>query len=145
MSIKLLTEHHLEFLGLKGGCTGSSESTHVKMPHCWKSHVAAHLSLKFQTVFLNLFQTNGFPKILDIIMSGWSLVYIDVSKVLISKTIVFLSLKIDFVRTNSAPFHLGLHCLPKKPFGVSGRQRVYTYTAKAPNIAHLSPFILRWI
>ena len=43
MSVKLLTEHHLEFLSLKGGCTGSSESTLVKMPHCWKSHVAAHL------------------------------------------------------------------------------------------------------
>ena len=27
MSVKLLTEHHLEFLTLKGGCTGSSEST----------------------------------------------------------------------------------------------------------------------
>ena len=44
MSIKLLTEHHLEFLGLTGGCTGSSESTHVKMPHCWKSHVMALIS-----------------------------------------------------------------------------------------------------
>ena len=33
-SVKLLTEHHLEFLSLKGGCTGSSESIHVKMPHC---------------------------------------------------------------------------------------------------------------
>ena len=43
MSVKLLTEHHLEFLSLKGGCTGSSESTLVKMPHCWKSHVAAHI------------------------------------------------------------------------------------------------------
>ena len=42
MSVKLLTEHHLEFLSLKGGCTGSSESTLVKMPHCLKSHVAAH-------------------------------------------------------------------------------------------------------
>ena len=31
---KLLTEHHLEFLSLKGGCRGSSESTHIKMPHC---------------------------------------------------------------------------------------------------------------
>ena len=40
MSVKLLTEHHLAFVSLKGGCTGSSESTHVKMPHCWKSHVA---------------------------------------------------------------------------------------------------------
>ena len=26
MSVKLLTEHHLELLSLKGGCTGSSES-----------------------------------------------------------------------------------------------------------------------
>ena len=34
MSIKLLTEHRLEFVSLKGGCTGSSESTLVKMPHC---------------------------------------------------------------------------------------------------------------
>ena len=42
MSVKLLTEHHLVFLLLKGGCTGSSESTLVKMPHGWKSHVAAH-------------------------------------------------------------------------------------------------------
>ena len=25
-----------------GGCRGSSESTLVKMPHCWKSHVTAH-------------------------------------------------------------------------------------------------------
>ena len=42
MTVKLLTVHHLEFLSLKGGCTGSSESTLVKMPHCWKSRVAAH-------------------------------------------------------------------------------------------------------
>ena len=43
MTVKLLTEHHLECLSLKGGRTGSSESTHVNMPHCWKSHVLAHL------------------------------------------------------------------------------------------------------
>ena len=29
MIVKLLTEHHLEFLNLTGGCTGSSESTLV--------------------------------------------------------------------------------------------------------------------
>ena len=45
MSVTLLTEHHFEFLNFKGGCTGSSESTHVKMPHCWKSHVRAQLSI----------------------------------------------------------------------------------------------------
>ena len=45
MIVKLLTEHHLEFLSLQGGCTGSSESSLVKMPHCWKSHVTAHIAL----------------------------------------------------------------------------------------------------
>ena len=45
MSVKLLTEHHLEFLSLKEGCTGSSESTHVEMPHCWKSHPLAQLMI----------------------------------------------------------------------------------------------------
>ena len=43
MSVQQLHEHHFEFLPLKGGCTGSSESTLVKMPHCWKSHVVAQL------------------------------------------------------------------------------------------------------
>ena len=43
MIAKLLTEHHLEFLRLKGGCTGWSESRLVKMPHCWKSHALAQL------------------------------------------------------------------------------------------------------
>ena len=45
MTVKLLTEHHLEFLSLKGDCTGSSESTLVKLPHCWKSHVMAQIIL----------------------------------------------------------------------------------------------------
>ena len=45
LNVQLLTEHHLEFLRLKGGCTGSSESTLVKIPHCWKSHVAVHISV----------------------------------------------------------------------------------------------------
>ena len=39
MSVKLLTEHHLEFLSFKGGCTGSSESTFVIIQHCGKSRV----------------------------------------------------------------------------------------------------------
>ena len=42
MIVKLLTEHHLGFLSLKGGCTGSSKSTLVKMPYRCKSHVVAH-------------------------------------------------------------------------------------------------------
>ena len=43
MTVKLLTEQRLEFLSLKGGCADASESTLVKMPHCCKSHVAAHI------------------------------------------------------------------------------------------------------
>ena len=38
MTVKLLTEHHLEFLSLKGGCTGSSESTLVKILHIVGNH-----------------------------------------------------------------------------------------------------------
>ena len=45
LNTKLLTEHNLEFLCLTGGCRGSSESTHVKMPYCWKSHVTAHIGV----------------------------------------------------------------------------------------------------
>ena len=46
MSVKLLTEHPLGFLFLKGGCTGASKTALVKMPHCWKSHVVAYLSVQ---------------------------------------------------------------------------------------------------
>ena len=38
MTVKLLTEHHLEFLNIKGDCRVSSESTLVETPNCWKSH-----------------------------------------------------------------------------------------------------------
>ena len=43
MIVQLLTEHHLEFLSLKAGCRGSSESTLVKISNCWKSHAAAQI------------------------------------------------------------------------------------------------------
>ena len=55
LTVKLLPEHHLEFLSLKGGYTCSSESTHVKMPHCWKSHVMAQLSRFSKTRVTHLF------------------------------------------------------------------------------------------
>ena len=47
MTVKLLTKHHLDFLSLKVDCTGSYESTLVKMPHCWKSHVTAQIPFFF--------------------------------------------------------------------------------------------------
>ena len=56
MTVKLLAKQHLEFLSLKGGCTGRSESILSKMPHCWILHVAAHivfLSLKIVFVLAN--------------------------------------------------------------------------------------------
>ena len=43
MSVKLLNALHLEFPSLKGGCTGSSVSTLVKLPHFYKSYVTAQI------------------------------------------------------------------------------------------------------
>ena len=43
MTLRLLVEQDLELLSLKGGCTGWSESTFVKIFHYWKVHVAAHM------------------------------------------------------------------------------------------------------
>ena len=52
---KLLTTQHLEFLSLKGGCRGSPESTHVKMPHYWKSHATAQIFIFLvQSLDLNI-------------------------------------------------------------------------------------------
>ena len=59
MPVKLLAEHHLEFLSLKRGCTGSYESTLAKMPHCLKSHVAAQL-----------FEFTGTGKWADLVAAG---------------------------------------------------------------------------
>ena len=53
MNVKLVTQHHLEFLSLKGGCTGSSEPTLVKMPHCRKSHVTAQI-FKLNSLYAGL-------------------------------------------------------------------------------------------
>ena len=52
MIVKLLTDYHLEFLSLTGCCRGSTESTLVKMPHCWKSHVMAHICEPVHEMFV---------------------------------------------------------------------------------------------
>ena len=52
LTVKLLSEHHLEFLSLKGGCRGSSESTLVKMSNCWKSHAAAPILFQLSRMHL---------------------------------------------------------------------------------------------
>ena len=72
MTVKLLTEHHLEFLSLKGGCTGSSESTLVNMRHCWKSHVAAQILVRSPLVkqLLILFSGSAMPRLFLVLNEG---------------------------------------------------------------------------
>ena len=88
MSVKLLTEHHLEFLSFKGGCTGSYVSTLVKIPHCWKSHVTAQIQiLAFTSVLqyilarkcLTLCTRSSMDVSIkfDTFKSGWSIIYFD--------------------------------------------------------------------
>ena len=60
MTVKLLTKDYFEFLSLKGGCKVSSESKLVKIPHCWKSHVAVHL---VWSIILTLYRTSVHPSI----------------------------------------------------------------------------------
>ena len=54
MSVKLRTEHQLEFISLKDGYTGSSESTLVETPHCWKLHVPAQMYLSWDKYKVNI-------------------------------------------------------------------------------------------
>ena len=69
MTVKLLTEHHLEFLSLIGGCTGSTEYPIVKIPHCWKSHVWAQKMDKPDKVNDNYIQYQKVRKKAKISMS----------------------------------------------------------------------------
>ena len=57
MIVKVLTEYHLEFLSLKKGCRGSTESTHIKMPHCWKSHATAKMQRSSTTTSISLIKS----------------------------------------------------------------------------------------
>ena len=68
MIVKLLTEHHFEFLSLTGGCRGSAESTLVKMSNCWKSHAAPHLYVSEK----NRAELEQIPRVRKVILS-WPL------------------------------------------------------------------------
>ena len=63
MSVKLLIEHHLEFLSLTGCFTGLSETTLVTMPNCWKSHVTAHIISYFFSYQLSRTSGEGISEI----------------------------------------------------------------------------------
>ena len=62
MSVKLLTEHNLEFLSLKECCTGSSESTLVRMSHSrsrLKFIVVEHISKTNKTRGIAVYNFHG--------------------------------------------------------------------------------------
>ena len=59
----LLTEHHMEFLSFKGGCTVSSELTHVKMSHCWKYYATAQFWLNSLALSGGIQERNAFGKV----------------------------------------------------------------------------------
>ena len=63
MKVKLLTE-----LSFKGG---SLESTLVKMPHCWISHVTAHISLAAKNPDFNECEK---PNVDAILGEGWRVI-----------------------------------------------------------------------
>ena len=69
MTFKLLTEHHLEFLSLKGGCTGSTESTLVNMPHCWKSRHCSNMDASSIDFILSRKHSKGADQIEE--KMGW--------------------------------------------------------------------------
>ena len=61
MIVKLLTEHHLEFLSLKGGCRGLSQSTLAKMSNCLTSHAAAQMeNYPACTELMSFYQVDGY-------------------------------------------------------------------------------------
>ena len=53
MSVKLLTEHHLDFLSLKGGCKGLSESIHVKNATLLEITCRGSYQLKQEVILIN--------------------------------------------------------------------------------------------
>ena len=79
MTAKLLTEQHFEFLSFKENCTGSSESTLVKIPHCWKSRVVAPFfnfaaSLRSH-ISLNIAETEECLILFDLILNVPSTIF----------------------------------------------------------------------
>ena len=105
MTVKLLTELHSESLSLKGGCTGSSESTLVKTPHCkkkkcWKSHDMAHLMIHQSAIMYNpKFSRDTWPRccktffmliLVDILTFAGIGIIITTSEILKARSLYFL-------------------------------------------------------
>ena len=60
MTVQLLTEHHLKFQSLKRGCTGSSESTLVKMPQIVENHMSR---LLFEILFCHFRHATRYKRV----------------------------------------------------------------------------------
>ena len=73
MIVKLLTEQHLEFISLRGGCLGSPESIHVKMPHCSKLHVTAQVLLPTASINIHGLSIKFLFKRQSIFFFNWTM------------------------------------------------------------------------
>ena len=72
LTVQLPTKQNFEFLRLKVSYTGSSESTLDKIPHCWKSHVAAHNHKQTDTYKLHdLYETDHMSIVVKILSFGF--------------------------------------------------------------------------
>ena len=96
MSVKLLIELNLVFQSLTGGCTGSFESTLVKMAHCWKSHVTVQIFRQSVTCLATdecLTADPGVPSLI----TARSHTFMEIDHVIIS-TVIFLPSAESFKR-----------------------------------------------
>ena len=87
ISVKLLIELNLVFLSITGGCTGSSESTLVKMAHCGKSMSRFKNSRSVTCLATDACLTSD-PGVLSLIAAR-SNTFMEIDHVIIS-TVIFL-------------------------------------------------------
>ena len=112
MIVKLLSEHHSEFLSLTEGCIGSFESTLVKLPHCWKSQL-----IYYMTSILVLIGFSLTVKAATLIFISGRGLAISSAKQGKSGSIYYLvkNFKISCLgRTNVCAFRENLNCLHTK-------------------------------
>ena len=117
MTVKLLTEHRLECLSIKESGTGSSEPTIVKMPHCWKSCVLAHI--------LNNFEIKSIPFLLSAI-SPAAVFYLAAAQVYITLRTRTYSTVLYLAGYRSTAVKVQSDQLVQGPAGISGWSGVFS-------------------
>ena len=73
MSVKLLTEHELAFLSLRGDCTAFSKSRLVKNAYCWKSHATAQ---KYSETCLKTKRVEGLIDRLSVLKTNFEVFFV---------------------------------------------------------------------